>query len=37
MLERVRRWFGYKLHLLIDSSFEIPIPYRVETMDTSPF
>lgn len=29
VLERVRKWFGYKLHLLIDSSYEIPIAYRV--------
>lgn len=29
VLERAKTWFGYKLHLLIDSTYEIPIAYEV--------
>lgn len=29
ILERVKKWFGYKLHLLIESTYEIPIAYEV--------
>jgi len=28
-VERVKRWFGYKLHLLVDADYEMPVAYRV--------
>jgi len=27
--EKVVKWFGYKIHLLVDTKYEIPIGYRV--------
>lgn len=27
--EKVKRWFGYKLHLLVDSTHELPLTYKV--------
>ena len=27
--EKIVRWFGYKLHLIVDSDYEIPIAYSV--------
>lgn len=29
VVERVKKWFGYKLHLLIDADYEVPLAYRV--------
>jgi hypothetical protein len=29
VVERVKRWFGYKLHLLVDVDYEMPVAYRV--------
>jgi transposase len=27
--ERLKSWFGYKLHLVVDASYELPVCYRV--------
>jgi hypothetical protein len=27
--EKVVKWFGYKIHLMVDTSYELPIGYRV--------
>lgn len=27
--ERVKKWFGYKLHLVVDSNYELPVAYKV--------
>lgn len=27
--EKVSSWFGYKLHLLVDTTYELPVSYRV--------
>jgi len=27
--EKVKRWFGYKLHLVVDATYELPVSYRV--------
>jgi hypothetical protein len=27
--EKVTRWFGYKLHLLVDAEYELPVAYEV--------
>ena len=27
--EEVKRWFGYKLHLVVDATYELPVSYRV--------
>lgn len=27
--EEIKKWFGYKLHLLVDANYELPIAYRV--------
>lgn len=27
--EKIVKWFGYKLHLVVDSSYELPIAYKV--------
>jgi hypothetical protein len=27
--QKVKRWFGYKLHLLVDSVYELPLAYEV--------
>jgi len=29
LYEKVRKWFGYKLHLLVDSVYELPVAYEV--------
>ena len=29
LYERVRYWFGYKLHLIVDADYELPVAYRV--------
>lgn len=27
--EKVKRWFGYKLHLIVDAEYELPVAYEV--------
>jgi len=27
--EKVRKWFGYKLHLVVDADYELPVAYEV--------
>jgi transposase len=27
--EKVKAWFGYKLHLVVDATYELPVSYRV--------
>lgn len=27
--EEIKKWFGYKLHLLVDANYELPIGYKV--------
>jgi len=27
--EKVKSWFGYKLHLVVDATYELPVSYRV--------
>lgn len=33
--EKVKKWFGYKLHLIVDTSYELPIGYRVTRASAS--
>jgi len=33
--EKVKHWFGYKLHLLVDSVYEMPLAYAITTASTS--
>ena len=33
--EKVKKWFGYKLHLIVDTSYELPIGYRVTKASAS--
>lgn len=33
--ETVKKWFGYKLHLLVDSKYELPIAYNVTKASAS--
>ncbi len=33
--ERVRRWFGYKVHLIVDVIYEIPLGYEVTRASVS--
>jgi hypothetical protein len=33
--EKVKRWFGYKLHLGVDATYELPVSYRVTAATTS--
>ena len=33
--EEVKRWFGYKLHLVVDATYELPVSYRVTVASTS--
>ncbi len=33
--EQVRRWFGYKVHLVVDVSYEIPLGYEVTRASVS--
>jgi hypothetical protein len=33
--EKVVKWFGYKLHLLVDTKYEMPIRYRVTRASVS--
>jgi len=29
LFQRVRKWFGYKLHLIVDADYELPVTYEV--------
>ena len=33
--ERVKRWFGYKLHLIVDVRYEVPLGYEVSRASVS--
>jgi hypothetical protein len=33
--EKVKRWFGYKLHLIVDTTYEIPVAFEVTRASTS--
>jgi hypothetical protein len=33
--EKVTKWFGYQLHLIVDSDYEIPVAYEVMKASTS--
>jgi len=33
--EKVKRWFGYKLHLLVDSVYELPLAYEMTEASAS--
>jgi hypothetical protein len=33
--EKLKRWFGYQLHLIIDATHEIPVAYEVERASAS--
>jgi hypothetical protein len=33
--EKVVKWFGYKIHLLVDTSYEMPLGYRVTRASVS--
>jgi len=33
--EKKRRWFGYQLHLIVDSDYEIPVAFEVMPASTS--
>lgn len=27
--EKIKYWFGYKLHLIVDADYELPVAFRV--------
>jgi hypothetical protein len=33
--EKVIKWFGYKLHLLVDSAYELPLAFEVDVASSS--
>lgn len=33
--EKVKSWFGYKLHLIVDSDYELPVAYKVTKASVS--
>lgn len=33
--EKVKRWFGYKLHLIVDSKHELPLEYKITKASSS--
>jgi hypothetical protein len=33
--ERVKRWFGYKLHLVVDATYELPLAFEVTRASAS--
>ena len=33
--EKVKRWFGYKLHLIVDTDYELPVAYEVTKASAS--
>jgi hypothetical protein len=34
--ERVKRWFGYKLHVIVDATYELPVAFEVTRADAQP-
>ena len=34
--EKVKRWFGYKVHLVVDADYELPLAYTVSTPSSTP-
>jgi hypothetical protein len=37
LYEKVTRWFGYKLHLVVDAEYELPVAYEVRKASESEF
>jgi len=35
LFERVKKWFGYKLHLVVDAIYELPVAYSVTRASAS--
>ena len=35
VVERKKKWFGYKLHLIVDSKYELPLSYEVTKASVS--
>jgi hypothetical protein len=33
--EKIKRWFGYKIHLIVDADYELPVAYEVTKASTS--
>jgi len=33
--EKVKKWFGYKLHLLVDSTYELPLAFELDVASSS--
>ena len=33
--EKVKSWFGYKLHLVVDAHFELPLAFQVTKVKDS--
>lgn len=33
--EKITKWFGYKLHLIVDATYELPVSYTVTNASTS--
>jgi hypothetical protein len=33
--EKIQRWFGYKLHLIVDAAYELPVAYHVTKASAS--
>jgi hypothetical protein len=34
-LEKMVKWFGYKLHLVVDATYELPVAYKVTKASAS--
>ena len=37
LYEKVTKWFGYKLHLVVDAEYELPVAYEVRKASESEF
>jgi hypothetical protein len=37
LYEKVTKWFGYKLHLVVDAEYELPVAYEVRRASESEF
>jgi hypothetical protein len=37
LYEKVTKWFGYKLHLVVDAEYELPVAYEVRKASASEF
>ncbi len=35
MWESVKSWFGFKLHLIVDANYELPVDYKVTKASAS--